>query len=136
MTKENPKSVVYYKVVKKNLTSLVITDSRLRVKYKIGKFVSSPYNLPLAVCDDINKAKIWAGSYGGRIFICEIKGEMKKYWLPSTYWSFDQWQFAAPIINSMKHHKKYSHLVKYSLPDHTITCKSVKLVKEIKMKLY
>lgn len=120
---------IFYKVVTNNLKSLIVCDE-IAVQYKVGKFVSSKHNLPLAVFTDLPTAIDWGDAYRGRIFQCEIIGKMKNGWLPSTS-CWDSVLKALDIANRRKQHQKFLHLVNYDLPKNTVVCKSVKLIKEI-----
>lgn len=123
---------VYYKVVNEDLKSCWAPIG-IAIQYNVGNFVESPDKLPLAVFSNLNQAKkfrqMWDHTW--RIFECNIMYKTKIPWLPGNT------QFLSSrvqtIIDAIKKHKKF---MKYTvngagLPPGSVTCKRVKLIKEI-----
>jgi hypothetical protein len=128
----------YYKVVKNNLKSAYIEDKRLVTQYKTGEWVTSPIPVtPLAVFTSLDSAKdfrrfVSCFNSGVKIFECEVSGRTKVPWLLGTSRLFYNGWLLDSIIERAKKHKRYMYLVPQTdLPENTITCKKVKLVKEI-----
>lgn len=138
-------SKTYYKVVSKNLQSAVVSSSYstlvlpLSVQYKIGDWTEA--NLKgsnLMVFDSFNAANnfIKHNHYFGphRIFTCEIEGKTKngifyQYFMLSHYV-----RELKEIAKLRSKRKKFSHMIRehYFVPDGTVFCSRIKLLKEIK----
>lgn len=124
----------YYKVVTHDLQSAFVTNPIIKTQYKLGEFVSSPFpETPLAVFTILENALAFKNVYCGpsyKIFECEIKNRTKIPWLPGNSLMISI-PYISKIVTSIKKKKKYINLVCRNLPSATITCKQVKLIKEI-----
>jgi len=72
---------IYYKVVKKNLTSAVV-KGKGQVKYKVGEWVHAPQWLRgkgyhLCIFDNPINAMYYAETFGAEIWTCVTKGVKK-----------------------------------------------------------
>jgi hypothetical protein len=123
----------YYKVVTKSLTS-VWAPEEVEVQYKIGKWVEPKIKeFPLAVFNSLDNARSFSClDPSSKIFECEIQQKTRKTWLPgrSAYYCSEA---IKEILQCIKNKKKFLDLVITDelLPCGTITCKRVKLIKEI-----
>jgi hypothetical protein len=128
----------YYKVVNMGLKSFWVRDTRVQTQYKIGEFVSSPIEgSPLAVFDTLEHAKefvLGLPSDNAYIYECEIKNKYKNTWLPGNYRDMNDTSYdrLLKILKYIKNRRKYTYLVpNLNLPDGSITCKQVKLIKRV-----
>lgn len=124
----------YYKVVNSNLKSVWVNTSDLVTQYKVGEWVTAKIPmLPMAVFSDLISARIFINDnalWGARIFECEIKNKTKTPWLPSTT-RYPSMYFLKRILRRMQSKHIFMDLVTKLLPGGTVTCKKVKLIREI-----
>jgi hypothetical protein len=119
----------YYKVVKKNLFS-IWAPPEFAILYKIGEWVEPKIKeFPLAVFDNFIRAKNFSYGINGYIYECEIKGRTEKPWLPASVCFFKGDIFH--MLELIAEGKPYKQFGALALPRGTITCQSVKLIKEV-----
>jgi hypothetical protein len=122
---------VFYKVLMPDLTSTQRHDLNLVTKYKIGEFVCSPEPLtPLCVFKSLRLARKFreCQSLEYIIYECEIKNKYRIPWIP---YKWDNKRVALDIVRLKKQHKSIEGLVYTSLPNGTVCCGQVKLIKQV-----
>ena len=138
-------SKTYYKVTNNCLQSIWIEDPRLKTQYKMREFVKSPIpQFPLSVfktkdaaLDFITRLP-YLHKYNARLFECKIKTPTRTPWLIGKLkYIDDMWidyrctDKISWLLKQMKSKKKFMHYVETDLPNGTITCREVKLTKEV-----
>lgn len=127
---------VYYKVLTDTLQSVIANNTLLSVEYRIGEWVKpNVEGTDLMVFNTLQAAQDFREScYYQRIFECEVKNPRKRgvfvFWNDVKYGK----QLPQSILNLIslkKRKKKYLDKIDSALPNDTIFCSAVKLIKEI-----
>ena len=119
---------IYYKVVTHDLKSAIIHSNKVFcTQYKIGEFVSSPVpETHLCVFGSLKAAQHFS-SGRDKLFECHINTRVKQVWIP---WGATD---LPKLLSRIRSKKRYLQcdMVDFNLPNDTVCCKQVKLLKEI-----
>ena len=129
---------IYYKVVKKDLTSALITGDA-SIKYKKNKYVKAPPRMKLFVFDNYESAKAFREEHveQGRIYTCYVKFPSTKYELIRVSYYVDE-SFIKKLQYWLQVKKTSLKEVKLKVgtsngnsPRGTIYAREVKLLEEV-----
>lgn len=114
----------YYKVVRRDLTSAIMDNPRMKTKYSTRRYADAPVG-GLLVFTDLGSARIFRmDTSGGRIFEVRVQNEV-----PLSRWRADLWKIT--LTAARKVWAKSSEHGWLSWPGQTKAFKRVKLLKEI-----
>jgi hypothetical protein len=138
-------SKIYYKVTNSQLQSVWVQQENLKTQYVLGEFVKPQIlEFPLSVFKTKSAAQTFirwlpcSHRYNVRLFECEIKRPTKTPWLigktkyVNDIWLDNKYQNRIIVLLKLIRSKqKFLNHTVTDLPLGTVTCREVKLTKEI-----